>query len=54
LHAHRNFQEPNKVLEYSIIIVKYSIIIISITNAHYNYTVSIKHSIIIIILSIQK
>jgi hypothetical protein len=33
----RNFEEQNKVLETSIIIINYMIIVTSIINAHYNY-----------------
>jgi len=37
--AHGNFEEQNKVLELSIIIINHCIIIIIIINAHYNFIV---------------
>ena len=39
-----NFEEQNKVLELSVIITNYILII---SNAYYNYTVQLMHSIII-------
>jgi hypothetical protein len=49
--AHGNFEKQNMVLEPSIIVINYCIIIIIIINEYYNYVVYLMHSTVAVFLT---